>query len=100
MDKVDRLGYRMVPLEMCLPAERVMEIPEAEVEYLAYIEHRRWVSERLKAGWKPGPRNAEAKTTPYLVPYDELEESVKDYDRQPVRDIIPILEDIGLALCR
>lgn len=100
VDKVDRLGYRMVPLEMCSASERVMEIPEPEVEYLAYIEHRRWVNERLKAGWTPGPRNAEAKTTPYLVPYDELEESVKDYDRQPVRDIIPILEDIGLALCR
>ncbi len=100
VDKVDRLGYRMVPLEMCSPAERVTKIPEREVEYLAYVEHRRWVDERLKAGWKPGPRNAEQKTTPYLVPYDELSEEVKDYDRQPVRDIIPILEDIGLALCR
>ena len=100
VDKVDRLGYRMVPLDMCLPSERVMEIPEPEVEYLAFIEHRRWMNERIKAGWTAGPRNAEEKTTPYLVPYDELDERVKDYDRQPVRDIIPILEDIGLALCR
>lgn len=100
VDKVDRLGYRMVPLEMCSPSERVTEIPEPAVEYLAYIEHRRWMDERIRAGWTPGPRNAEARTTPFLVPYDELEESVKDYDRQPVRDIIPILEDIGLALCR
>ena len=100
VDKVDRLGYRMVPLDMCSAAERVTKIPEREVEYLAYIEHRRWVNERIKAGWTSGPRDAKAKTTPYLVPYDELSEQVKDYDRQPVRDIIPILEDIGLALCR
>lgn len=100
VDKVDRLGYRMVPLEMCSPSERVMEIPEPAVEYLAYIEHRRWMDERIRAGWTPGPRNAEARTTPFLVPYEELDERVKDYDRQPVRDIIPILEDIGLALCR
>ena len=100
VDKVDRLGYRMVPLDMCSAAERVTKIPDREVEYLAYIEHRRWVDERLAAGWKKGPRDAEAKTTPYLVPYDELSDQVKDYDRQPVRDIISILEDIGLALCR
>lgn len=100
VDKVERLGYRMVPLELCEPSERVMEIPEQEVEYLAFIEHRRWVNERLAKGWMPGPRDAEAKTTPFLVPYAELDESVKDFDRQPVRDIVPILEGIGLALCR
>lgn len=100
VDKVDRLGLRMVPLELCDPAERVMEIPEPEVEYLAYIEHRRWMNERLAAGWTPGPRDAEKRTTPFLVPYEQLDEEIKDYDRQPVRDIIPILEGIGLALCR
>ena len=100
VDKVDRLGLRMVPLELCDPAERVTEIPEPEVEYLAYIEHRRWMSERLAAGWTPGPRNAEERTSPFLVPYEQLDEEIKDYDRQPVRDIIPILEGIGLALCR
>lgn len=100
VDKVDRLGLRMVPLELCNPAERVTEIPEPEVEYLAYIEHRRWMNERLAAGWTPGPRDAEKRTSPFLVPYDQLDEEIKDYDRQPVRDIIPILEGIGLALCR
>lgn len=100
VDKVDCLGYRMVPLDMCEPSERVREIPEPEVEYLSFLEHRRWVKERIAAGWVPGPRNAEEKTTPYLVPYDELSEEVKDYDRQPVRDIVEILEGIGLALCR
>lgn len=71
-----------------------------EVDVLGELEHRRWVSERLAAGWTPGPRDAVARTTPYLVPWDQLEESVREVDRQFVRALPDILADAGLILRR
>ena len=48
-----------------------------------------------------GPvRDPEAKTTPYLVDYDELAEEVKEYDRQPMRELVGRLAAAGFALVR
>lgn len=62
-----------------------------KIELLAEMEHARWWAERLLAGWKPGKRDPKEKTSPYLVPWDELEESIKDYDRDTVRELPAIL---------
>lgn len=51
------------------------------LEALARLEHGRWNVERLTASWRPGPRSAARKTSPYLVAWDELSEEIKDYDR-------------------
>ena len=45
-----------------------------------------------------GEANPEKKTSPYLVPYKRLPESVKEYDREPVRNIPRLLQVIGLAI--
>lgn len=73
---------------------------EAEIDRLGELEHERWTSERLAAGWTPGPRDAVARTTPYLVPWDDLDESVREVDRQFVRALPDILADAGLLLRR
>ena len=65
---------------------------DADVEKLAEMEHERWVAERHAAGWVAGPeRDTERKITPYLVPYAELPEEVKEWDRQAVRAIPEVL---------
>ena len=52
-------------------------------------------------GWTFAPvKDADAKTSPYLVPYDELSEEVKDYDREPMRGLVGQLAAAGLALVR
>jgi voltage-gated potassium channel Kch len=73
---------------------------EDEVDLLGELEHERWVDERRAAGWTSGPRDAVARTTPYLVPWDDLDESVREIDKQFVRALPEILADAGLLLRR
>lgn len=73
---------------------------DAEVDHLGHLEHDRWTSERLAAGWTAGPRDAHARTSPYLVPWEELDEDVREVDRQFVRALPAVLADAGLVLRR
>lgn len=52
------------------------------LEAIAENAHDVWAAERMKDHWTYGPtRNDAAKTNPTLVPYDQLPESEKHYDR-------------------
>ncbi len=51
-------------------------------ERLAKNTHDTWARQRLADGWKYGPRRDDAaKEHPCLVPYEDLPESEKQYDR-------------------
>jgi len=60
-------------------------LPEALTgltESLAKNVHEVWASGRIKAGWKYGPvRDEIKKEHPCLIPYEELTEEEKDFDR-------------------
>ncbi len=80
---------------------RVLSFTAEEIESLAIQEHDRWVAERIADGWILGPEvDAVSKTTPDLVPWEELTEVEKDFDRRPIKDIIPLLESIGYWVYR
>jgi len=66
------------------------------------MEHRRWVAERILAGWRfsPGPRNSEKKTSPYLVDWDNLDDSAKEWDFAFVRYLPRLLTLIGKRVQR
>ena len=52
-------------------------------EAMARNVHEVWALGRVKEGWKYGEtRNDELKTHPGLVPYEELPDSEREYDRQ------------------
>jgi len=73
----------------------------AEVETLAKVEHERWMAERRRQGWTPGPtRDPKTRTTPYLVDWDQLSEPVRDLDRDAVREIPMQLARAGYAVVR
>ncbi|MDA4635727.1 RyR domain-containing protein, partial [Escherichia coli] len=60
-----------------LPAE-VRELAERLAEHV----HDVWAARRLAEGWRHGPRRHDArKEHPGLVPYGELPESERAYDR-------------------
>lgn len=100
-DKAALLGCAVVPAGEAAGEQRVERLSDGEVELLARVEHDRWVAERLADGWVPGPvRDPKAKTTPYLVDYDELTEEIKEYDRQPMRELVDRLAAAGFALVR
>jgi hypothetical protein len=77
------------------------EFTPEEVEILAEMEHGRWVSERGADGWvynKTG--DVGAKTSPYLIPWDELTEKLKERDREAVRGILEFLAKAGFGVYR
>lgn len=73
-----------------------------EVEKLSEMEHERWMEERRAKGWTyaPGRRNLQAKTSPYLVPWCELGDDIKAYDRDAVRLLPAALLGAGLQAYR
>lgn len=72
--------YNPQPIDLSsitLPAEL-----GALVEALAENVHDVWARSRIDSGWTYGPERDDAKkTNPCLVPYTELPESEKTYDR-------------------
>ena len=91
-DKLQYLGMYVMPKDW--KGNRVSEIPEEGVEALAKKEHDDWMLERAENGWVYGPeKDAAYKISPYMLPYEELDEETKDKDRSAVRNI-PMLLDL------
>lgn len=73
---------------------------EPELEMLAQLEHERWVAQRRRDGWRSGERDVDRKRTPHLVPWDELDEEMREWDRRAVRHIPDLLADAGYRIVR
>jgi len=82
-------------------AESFTFTPE-EVELLSEMEHERWVDERLRTGWSyaSGTKNIERKTSPHIVPWDELSEEVKEWDRVMIRGLPAFLAKADFQIVR
>lgn len=72
-----------------------------ELDLLSELEHQRWAAERRASGWTLGPgRDPQRRVTPYLVPYQDLPEDIRELDRQAVAAIPELLRMVGLAIRR
>ena len=70
-------------------------------ELLAKNTHDVWAKGRLDEGWSYGPaRNDELKQTPLLVPYEELSESEKEYDRNTSLQSLKAIVKLGFEIRR
>ena len=68
-------------------------------ELIAENVHDVWAVGRMSEGWRYGEeKDTEKKTTPYLVPYDELEESVKEYDRNTAMETLKLIIKMGYRI--
>lgn len=68
-------------------------------EKLAENTHEVWASNRIKQGWAYGEaRNDEKKLTPCLVPYSELPEEEKDYDRNTALETLRMIIKLGYKI--
>ena len=68
-------------------------------EKIAENVHDIWAAGRIKEGWTYGEtRNDELKTTPCLVPYDELTESEKEYDRHTALETLKLIVALGYEI--
>ena len=69
------------------------------VEQLAEITHDNWVKQRLADGWRHGHnRNDLQKEHPCIVPYDDLPESEKEYDRKISLGVIQTMLALGYRI--
>jgi len=69
---------------------------EELVERLAQNNHDHWAQKRIEEGWRYGAtRNDHEKEHPDLVPYDQLSESEKEYDRKTVVEAIKAIIALG-----
>jgi hypothetical protein len=97
--KLEVAGYGVVPLERW--GAEPDQLTAEEIEELARLEHARWVEDRKRLGWKPGPeKDVARKRTPYLVGWEELSEDVKELDRNAVREIPALLASLQLGMYR
>ena len=86
-EPIDTLGVALSP-----------EIAQLS-EMLAKNAHENWAKLRIMEGWHFGPdRDDHNKQHPNLVPYDQLPESEKQYDRQTALESIKTLLALGYTM--
>ena len=78
-----------------------MEIDKELLEELAKNVHDQWAKGRIAEGWTYGPeRNDALKQTPCLVPYEQLPEIEKEYDRNTALQTIKFLLEKGYKITK
>lgn len=81
-----------------------IEIPEdlkILSEAIAEEVHETWAQNRIKEGWTYGKeRNDEEKTHPCLVPYCELSDSEKEYDRLTSQKVLKLIMKFGFDISK
>lgn len=91
--------YRPEPIDT-----HAVELPKALMdltERLAESTHDHWALQRMKDGWRWGEkRDDDAKLHPCLVPYDELPESEKEYDRRTAMETVKAIIALGYRIGR
>ncbi|MBV9313807.1 MAG: NAD-binding protein [Pseudonocardia sp.] len=68
------------------------------IELLAEMEHGRYNVERLLGGWEPGARDTGRFLSPYLVPWDKLEDDTKQWDREQIEILGEALQKTGFGV--
>ena len=71
------------------------------VEYMAKNVHEVWAQNRINQGWRYGKeRNDEQKCHPCLIPYEELSEEEKHYDRETSVETLKLILKLGFKILR
>lgn len=89
--------YTPTPIDtrnILLPAEL-----EQLVEQMAKNVHEVWAESRIKQGWTYGEqRNDVLKTHPCLIPYEDLPEEEKEYDRNTSKETLKLIMKLGFHI--
>lgn len=79
-----------------------IDLPEellALREAIAENVHENWSAGRIAEGWTYGEkRDDEKKITPCLVPYDQLPEIEKEYDRTTAMQTLKLIVALGYRI--
>ena len=95
----DKFVYEPYPISLddVELSEDLTELREA----IAENAHEIWAKARTDQGWTYGPeRNDQKKETPDMVPYCNLPESEKLYDREMAMQTLKLLKKLGFEIVR
>ena len=68
-------------------------------EQIAANVHEVWAAGRINEGWQYGKTHSETlKHHPCLIPYDELPESEKEYDRRTAMETLKLIRKLGFKI--
>lgn len=88
-----------IPHPISTESIRLNDEIEKLVELLARNAHDRWALQRFKDGWSHGDtRDDTGKTHPCLIPYEELPEIEKEYDRIMARETLKAICALGFII--
>lgn len=81
-----------------------VELPDELLELAERIAenvHDVWARSRMTEGWTYGPvRNDALKQTPCMVPYSQLPENEKDYDRNTAIATLKLIKTLGFNITK
>jgi hypothetical protein len=71
----------------------------ALTEKLAENTHENWAQERISQGWRHGPRrDDDKKLHPCLIPYADLPDSERVYDRRSAMETLKAIVSLGYQI--
>ena len=95
--KENKLDYIPEPMDLSL-----VDLPESLIqisERIAENVHEVWAKARIDEGWTYGEKRDDIhKKHPCLVPYDELPEEEKEYDRNTAMNTIKMVKKLGFRI--
>ena len=95
--KENKLDYIPEPMDLSL-----VDLPESLIQLSGRIAenvHEVWAKARIDEGWTYGEKRDDIhKKHPCLVPYDELPEEEKEYDRNTAMNTIKMVKKLGFRI--
>ena len=99
INTTDRFIYEPSPIDLddVELSEDLSELQEA----IAENAHEIWAKNRRDQGWSYGPeRNDQKKETPDMIPYCNLPESEKLYDREMAMQTLKLVKKLGFEIVK
>lgn len=94
--KLMQAGYIMLPAKS-IKTEFVFS--EDEIEFLAKLEHERWVRTKLLQGWNYGEKtDRDKRLHSAMVPWENLSDIDKEKDRILVKELPALLQEAGFMI--
>lgn len=91
------MEYTPKPIDT-LAVELPVEL-EPLVEQMAKNVHEVWAQKRMEEGWRYGEkRDDELRLHPCLVPYEQLPEIEKEYDRSTALGTLKLIMKLGFSI--
>ena len=99
MSRTMKINY--VPQPMDTSDVQLPEELNVLIEQMSKNVHEVWAQNRLDQGWTYGEERSDAlKTHPCLVPYDELPEVEKAYDRDTALETLKLITKLGFKISK